>query len=373
MLCIVLKIMEKCCCLHLSQPFQFTGCLCCKREKRIPHSDVILITVPGNDILFMTNDLADKLWLMSEHYAKVNRSRVKTCLSDERTRDALAKNITDPAEEFFWKVMWCYPAPMVYGPNGDRHFHGMVVCRRFENDDHQMSEFIKSIQELNLKTTVYHTIPQEIIDKEQGDPNEYTNMFFGKSTWWNIPTAQRLFIIEINVLLIKANEMKNRICYWTMTGKKYAPEGVELKDKLAWFSYEAHGNFEEMTFEKWRHKISYGQLFFLALSGYTCILYGGLEKNRSLAECKVTFGQMWKKFGFFFGFLLSIYAWMCANKQAAVNGAMMYKSKTYDYRDLEQVLKAEQSLARRAPGFSTSGRYHDSLGHAADKANDDDN
>ena len=278
----------------------------------------------------MSTDRSNFVNKLGKEYAENNHDRIRTMVSDQKVKDEYDKWVSkDPAEVFFWKVMWTYISPIV---ETYYMFQALVVVRRKDGDEQAFQELIKAFEEANFEVIEYKTVPKLYVDNEGKDKEEMTNLSLGRSTIWDIPTAQYFAKIEITSILEKYNVMNRRIGYWTIPGKDLPPNVP--KDKIIyWFSYESHGSIEDMLYKNWQAKTTFIDTLFLGLSGITTILYSGLIANRSLAEAKATFYQLYKLMGLTMAISMTFYRCIFANYEGASNVAIMYRSNVYDYRE----------------------------------------
>lgn len=303
-------------------------------------SDVLLITVPGLDSYYMSDDLADRLELLCKGYAKSTAGRVRCMIADERLGQEFEKMVSDPAEALFWKIHWKYPNHALIGPDSPLHYHAVLSVRREVNDQNDYDHFRQSILDLGLRVRCYQVAREKVIEQLGDDHFErYAKISFGRSTVWEIPTMQRMARFEAIVLWGEgaAQDIRKRVIYWTRS----RPTDLRSDEQdLGFFSYESHNSLDEMLFENWRMDFGMWNRFFILFSGMSSIIYSGFMRNRAFEQNKVTFAQLRRHMGFFYAAVCYLHKTCFYRRQCASNQAILTRSRVFDYRDTRVVQKS---------------------------------
>lgn len=320
--CVVLKVLEMLFCFSLPPPYVNVN----------PLVKVLLLRDPTEASQFMSQNLSDNLVSTCQEFSKANHTRIRVLVSDSQLKDEWEEYTRNPAELLFWAVFYQYPYFNYVQRDGFLHFQASLMLTDMTPE---VEEQVKqTLVEMGFAIEEYTTRMSMYVDSSK--PDGHALLCFGRSRWWSIPNAQRLFFIEIKNILLKHMNIQKRIVFWTDPGKN----GNLLPHKhgnhtMNWFSYEAHGSIKDMCFKTWKKNMSAASYFWLSLAGYTNILYAGLERNRALQEIKVSFSQLCELMGLPMAILISSYKAMCGSCQSATAGAMFYRAHVFDYRSEE--------------------------------------
>jgi hypothetical protein len=298
------------------------------------------IVHPDIDGLYLHDRLAEQIWDLVKEHAQTNHARGHCMLSSQTLGDEYAKWVGhDPAQVFFFKVLYGYVSPLVRA-NSPLHYHGVICLTRFEGDGLALKVLKKRLVDLGLRFDEHESVYDVQIRTKGTDMCETAVLWFGSTTFWDPSTAQKLFDFETVYLVSVFHRFRNRVCYWT----NYAPSNnvhddldMNSQRSITWLSYESHGSLEEMTYKRWSAKLRFPQMLALYISGFTNLAYAGVEPNSSLAESTVTIAQLYQMAGPFMTVLLKSYSYFFANFQGSSTNTMVYFSKIFDYREPFQI------------------------------------
>lgn len=298
-------------------------------------SDMILVSLPGLASYYMSDDLGDRLERTCEEYAKLTSGRVRCMIADERLGDEFEQLVKDPAEAMFWRVYWKYPNHALIGNMGPLHYHALLSVRREVRDDTDFKSFLQSIMDLGFRIRIYQVAREKLVENYEDDRFErYAKVQLGRSTVWRMATMQRMARFEAIVLLGTrlAADIHKRIIYWTKT----PPTDLRKDEQLInYFSYESHGNLDDMLYANWSSNFGFWEQVFYLASGVSSILYSGLARIESSNKIKASFSDLRSLMGIYGAIVCRLYRAVFDSRQCASNQVLLMRCRVFDYREYQ--------------------------------------